>query len=103
MSTPHFLWADPLLADSVGGMKPDPEKHVSFVNVEPTIGTPLQAHKRGQANIPVQRHPLTDKYIQAYSGIKQVVNNSQQHGTEELNTDFFMMSTKIAPVQCSAL
>lgn len=34
-SWPHFLYGDPKLLDSVEGLRPDPEKHSLFFDIEP--------------------------------------------------------------------
>ncbi len=38
ISYPHFLYGDPSLVDSVGGMKPDISKHETYLDLEPTLG-----------------------------------------------------------------
>ena len=68
MSTPHFLDAHESLPKAIDGVEPDPEKHITFLNIEPTtgkhqgnsrganspsIGMSLQAHKRIQVSVPV--------------------------------------------------
>jgi len=54
MSTPHFLDADPALALAIDGIKPVKEKHVTYLNLEPMTGMPLQAHKRIQISVPLR-------------------------------------------------
>ena len=44
MSTPHFLDADESLPEAIDGVDPDPEKHITFLNIEPTTGKHLQAY-----------------------------------------------------------
>jgi len=53
MSTPHFLDAHESLPKAIDGVEPDPEKHITFLNIEPTTGMSLQAHKRIQVSVPV--------------------------------------------------
>jgi len=55
MSTPHFLDADPSLHEAIDGVDPDREKHITFLNIEPTTGMSLQAHKRIQVSVPVAK------------------------------------------------
>jgi len=55
MSTPHFLDADVNLPKAFDGVQPDREKHITFLNIEPTTGMSLQAHKRIQVSVPVVR------------------------------------------------
>ncbi|KAI4470888.1 scavenger receptor class b type-1 sr-b1 [Holotrichia oblita] len=49
-SFPHMLWADDTYASTVIGLQPDPDKHQTFVVLEPNTGTPLQGAKRMQFN-----------------------------------------------------
>ncbi|XP_022913485.2 sensory neuron membrane protein 2-like [Onthophagus taurus] len=51
LSFPHFLWADKDTAATVTGLTPDEDKHITFVNVEPGTGYPLQGSKRVQFNM----------------------------------------------------
>lgn len=37
-SSPHFLGADPEVQNAIDGLKPDDEKHRSFVEIEPITG-----------------------------------------------------------------
>merc|ERR1719402_305580 len=53
MSTPHFLDAHESLPKAIDGVQPDREKHITFLNIEPTTGMSLQAHKRIQVSVPV--------------------------------------------------
>lgn len=53
LSRPHFLGADPSLLSAVIGMSPDPEKHDTFVDVEPATGIVMNASKRIQINFEV--------------------------------------------------
>lgn len=39
----------------IGGLTPDSEKHLTFVEVEPRTGTPLRASKRAQFNMFVSK------------------------------------------------
>jgi len=51
MSTPHFLGGDPMLSEAIDGIDPVQAKHVTYLDLEPTTGLPLQAHKRIQASV----------------------------------------------------
>merc|ERR1719184_116602 len=55
MSTPHFLDAHEDLPKAIDGVQPDREKHITFLNIEPTTGMSLQAHKRIQVSVPVAK------------------------------------------------
>lgn len=57
MSKPHFLDADRALYEAIDGWsKPDPEKHDTFIAVEPITGASMLAHQRLQLNL--RLHPL---------------------------------------------
>eukprot|EP01116_Phalansterium_solitarium_P006833 TRINITY_DN19228_c0_g1_i1.p1 TRINITY_DN19228_c0_g1~~TRINITY_DN19228_c0_g1_i1.p1 ORF type:complete len:523 (+),score=192.33 TRINITY_DN19228_c0_g1_i1:150-1718(+) len=53
LSKPHFLDADQLYRDAVIGMEPSYDLHNTYIDVEPTIGTTMQATKRLQLNVRV--------------------------------------------------
>ncbi|GBP51636.1 Scavenger receptor class B member 1 [Eumeta japonica] len=57
LSKPHFLDVDPAQKANFEGMHPDPEKHSSHLNVEPTYGIPLSLVSNIQANIAVRTSP----------------------------------------------
>jgi hypothetical protein len=38
VSLPHFLNADAGVQDAIGGLKADPAKHTTYINVEPFTG-----------------------------------------------------------------
>ncbi|KAG6448200.1 scavenger receptor class B member 1 [Manduca sexta] len=70
LSKPHFLDADPVQRAYYEGLHPDPEKHSSHLDVEPTIGVPLTLHSKIQVNIAVRTspgnpiiNPLKDKVL----------------------------------------
>ena len=44
MSTPHFLDADDSLWKAFDGVQPDREKHITFLNIEPTTGKHPKAY-----------------------------------------------------------
>ena len=44
MSTPHFLDAHEDLPKAIDGVEPDREKHITFLNIEPTTGEYLKAY-----------------------------------------------------------
>ncbi|RZF32365.1 hypothetical protein LSTR_LSTR001829 [Laodelphax striatellus] len=51
MSKPHFLDAADDLLDDIDGLKPDPEIHNSFFDIEPITGIPLKGYQRIQVNL----------------------------------------------------
>ena len=44
MSTPHFLDGDESLWEAIDGVQPEREKHITFLNIEPTTGKRLRAY-----------------------------------------------------------
>lgn len=60
VSRPHYLNADPSLIESIEGLKPDKEKHSSYVILQPTLGIPLYLHSRTQTNLIM--HPKLFNY-----------------------------------------
>ena len=44
MSTPHFLDADKSLHEAFDGVQPIREKHITYLNIEPTTGKNFKEH-----------------------------------------------------------
>lgn len=57
-SKPHFLHADPAFRENVTGMHPDPSIHDSFIGVEPMTGASMNAAKRIQLNLKLDRSTI---------------------------------------------
>nr|XP_057914231.1 lysosome membrane protein 2c [Doryrhamphus excisus] len=57
MSSPHFYQGDERFVRSVFGMRPNKEDHQTVVDIHPLTGTILQAAKRLQINIYVEKIP----------------------------------------------
>ncbi|XP_026330445.1 scavenger receptor class B member 1-like [Hyposmocoma kahamanoa] len=57
LSKPHFMDTDPAAMDSFEGMHPDPEKHGTIAELEPTLGIPLTVSTTIQVNIAVRMNP----------------------------------------------
>lgn len=55
MSNPHFHDADPSVQDLFEGLTPDPEKHESYLKIQPKFGVPLEGKVRMQINLKVDR------------------------------------------------
>jgi len=72
MSTPHFLDAHESLPEAFDGVEPDPEKHITYLNIEPTTGMSLQAHKRIQVSVPVGH----SDYFQDLIGLDDPANRT---------------------------
>lgn len=51
VSQPHFLLADPYYASLVDGLAPEPEKHRTFLQIEPESGVPVAVTARFQMNV----------------------------------------------------
>ncbi|KAL4711604.1 hypothetical protein ACJJTC_003621 [Scirpophaga incertulas] len=54
LSKPHFLDTDPVQTSHYEGLKPDPERHVSTLDLEPTMGIPLAFKSMFQVNVAVR-------------------------------------------------
>ncbi|XP_012529768.1 scavenger receptor class B member 1 [Monomorium pharaonis] len=61
VSLPHFLDADPSLLENVEGIKPDREKHESYVILQETLGVPIFFHSRMQTNLIMRRSRYNSK------------------------------------------
>ncbi|OAD57791.1 Scavenger receptor class B member 1, partial [Eufriesea mexicana] len=66
MSLPHFIYADPSLYDKVEGLKPDPEKHIAKIIVQPALGIPLSVNSRIQINL-VMSHISYNRRLTAFN------------------------------------
>lgn len=58
ISKPHFLDADPYYFRRVNMTPPDPEKHDTYLNIEPISGVMMQGAKRLQINVKFQTDAL---------------------------------------------
>jgi len=67
-SSPHLLGADAQKAATVEGLKPDPLIHVTKLNIEPSTGLLLEAKKRIQYNVLIQRIPRQGIFRKAADG-----------------------------------
>ncbi|XP_037672711.1 scavenger receptor class B member 1 isoform X2 [Choloepus didactylus] len=61
LSHPHFYNADPVLAEAVLGLQPDPEKHALFLDLHPVTGIPMNCSVKLQLSL----------YIKSIRGIGQ--------------------------------
>uniref|UniRef100_A0A8C5USP8 Scavenger receptor class B member 1 n=1 Tax=Microcebus murinus TaxID=30608 RepID=A0A8C5USP8_MICMU len=61
LSHPHFYNADPVLAEAVTGLHPNPEEHSLFLDIHPVTGIPMNCSVKLQLNL----------YIKAVKGIGQ--------------------------------
>jgi len=53
MSTPHFYQGDGKNILNFEGLHPNKEKHQTFLDLQPAVGVPYEAHKRIQLNFPL--------------------------------------------------
>lgn len=53
MSTPHFYQGDGKELANFEGLAPNKEKHQTFLDLQPAVGVPYEAHKRIQLNFPL--------------------------------------------------
>ncbi|ODM92785.1 Lysosome membrane protein 2 [Orchesella cincta] len=56
-SSPYFLGADVRYITEAGLKPPEREKHKTFIDIEPTTGLVLRAHKRIQVSLEIRPHP----------------------------------------------
>ncbi|RWS03199.1 Protein croquemort-like protein, partial [Dinothrombium tinctorium] len=56
VSSPHFLYAAKNYFEHIDGLKPDPELHKFFIDIEPTLGIPLRIAVRMQINVLLERN-----------------------------------------------
>lgn len=56
-SFPHFYLADGKYAAAIEGMSPERTHHQTFLDLNPTTGVIVRAHKRAQVNVLLQRVP----------------------------------------------
>ncbi|XP_018315153.1 scavenger receptor class B member 1 [Mycetomoellerius zeteki] len=68
VSLPHFLDADPSLLENVEGLKPDREKHKSYIIIQQTVGMPMFFHSRMQTNLIMNRLQYNSK-IAAFNDV----------------------------------
>eukprot|EP00088_Acartia_fossae_P042692 TRINITY_DN4488_c0_g2_i2.p1 TRINITY_DN4488_c0_g2~~TRINITY_DN4488_c0_g2_i2.p1 ORF type:complete len:496 (+),score=94.32 TRINITY_DN4488_c0_g2_i2:56-1543(+) len=54
ISLPHFYLADPYYGSLVEGMKPEQDKHRTFLRIEPESGVPTQVSAKFQLNVLMQ-------------------------------------------------
>lgn len=57
MSSPHFYQADEKFVQDVFGMRPNKEQHQTLIDINPLTGIILQAAKRLQVNVFVEKIP----------------------------------------------
>jgi len=62
MSFPHFLNADPIYLESVGGLRPNVSKHEFYMAIEPTTGTSVETAARIQINVFINKPPGLFRY-----------------------------------------
>ncbi|XP_051017391.1 scavenger receptor class B member 1 isoform X2 [Acomys russatus] len=61
LSHPHFYNADPMLAEAITGLNPDPREHSLFLDIHPVTGIPMNCSVKLQMSL----------YIKSVKGIGQ--------------------------------
>jgi len=56
MSTPHFYNGDVEEQNKYVGIEPNETLHVTYLDIQPTLGVPVRAHKRIQLNLPLRQY-----------------------------------------------
>ncbi|XP_046496809.1 scavenger receptor class B member 1 isoform X3 [Equus quagga] len=51
LSHPHFYNADPVLAEAVAGLHPNPEEHALFLDIHPVTGIPMNCSVKLQLSL----------------------------------------------------
>jgi len=64
MSTPHFYDGSEEYQTMTEGLKPDRERHLTFVDLEPNTGLMLTVHKRIQVNIDLKANTISDHFAE---------------------------------------
>uniref|UniRef100_A0A2K5R784 Scavenger receptor class B member 1 n=2 Tax=Cebus imitator TaxID=2715852 RepID=A0A2K5R784_CEBIM len=64
LSHPHFLYADPVLAEAVTGLHPNQEAHSLFLDIHPVTGIPMNCSVKLQLSL----------YMKSIKGIGQTGN-----------------------------
>jgi len=61
MSSPHFYQGYPALWQSFNGLHPETDLHETYLSIEPTTGIVMDAHKRLQINVNIQKVPYISR------------------------------------------
>uniref|UniRef100_A0A673A6Y6 Lysosome membrane protein 2-like n=1 Tax=Sphaeramia orbicularis TaxID=375764 RepID=A0A673A6Y6_9TELE len=70
MSSPHFYQADEKFVKDVFGMNPKKEEHQTTIDINPLTGIVLQAAKRLQVNVFIEKIPRFSVLIDDASAVK---------------------------------
>uniref|UniRef100_A0A8C2WYW6 Scavenger receptor class B, member 2c n=1 Tax=Cyclopterus lumpus TaxID=8103 RepID=A0A8C2WYW6_CYCLU len=70
MSSPHFYQADEKYVQGVFGMRPQKEQHQTMIDINPLTGIIVQAAKRLQVNVNVEKIPVFSVVIDDSSARK---------------------------------
>ncbi|XP_008215384.2 sensory neuron membrane protein 1 [Nasonia vitripennis] len=68
ITNPHFYLADPWYVSAIEGVKPDREKHMIMIDIDPFTGSPIHVHTRAQFNMflqPVEKFKLMKTFPNA--------------------------------------
>ncbi|CAG7726054.1 unnamed protein product [Allacma fusca] len=62
MSTPHFFDGDEEYVNMSIGLKPDRERHLTYITLEPNTGLMIKAHKRIQVNVYLEPNTVSEHF-----------------------------------------
>lgn len=86
VSLPHFLGADDIVLKWFPRMSPDPDQHLTTLDIEPTTGAVLRANKRLQINVAGGSYPHTIfKYVPSGAFPIAWLNNSYLADDKTIN------------------
>ena len=71
LSNAHFCETDPAVAETVSGLHCHPEKHITFIDVEPISGMTLRAAKRVQMSTEYGPGTICPRHISVSSRVYQ--------------------------------
>lgn len=55
MSAPHFLYSDVSYTQPIIGLKPDPQRHQFYIDLQPQMGIPVNVRAKMQINVILER------------------------------------------------
>ncbi|XP_023223563.1 lysosome membrane protein 2-like isoform X2 [Centruroides sculpturatus] len=69
VSSPHFYKTDERIRKKIKGLSPRKEKHQTFIDIEPTIGTTFRVSGKLQFNLEILQNP----YISFLSSVSDII------------------------------
>jgi hypothetical protein len=77
ISNPHFCNADPSLIEAIGGMNPNPEIHLTYVDIEPQTGQIGRGYKTVQVNWEMKAYNMAAANEDLVTNTEQVCGQIQ--------------------------